>query len=722
MAAAEFIVRLVDQLSGPAKVAEAAIKRLKDAAQAAGKGSDAVKRMGDDIRRVQTMANDARIQLEKMHQAGQRVGQGMRSMASGAVTAGILGLTYQATKYGAALGFVRTQLLSTQVEFENFQATLETMSRSKEKAKVLMDWAPDFAVKTPYELDQVVGALAKLSAYGVVDPKKVYEIQGKARIERVMTSLGDASSSLNKPYIQGVEAIADAMTGQFERLKEAYGIMGSKKGDKVTLEWLDLVEDKTKNITLDLKNREKIVYEIVKILEKNYGGGMLKKSQTAGGMLSNYADAWTRFKQMIISSGLGDEVNRQLKSGLDFLEELSKPYRVKGPDNMWETRSKLLDMAAQFSGVLQNRLKETIELGKDLYQTLKRLVEILDQFANSQIGQAIGGWNGMIKGLLAIPFIKPVMEIARGFWDVVGGMAAAGVQGLVLWKILKSIRALTPGGPALAGGAAGTGGAAAGGAAAVAAGGSIGARFPWMRAFGNLGIMAWLASTMPSGTPEQVTEQIRKNWEHSDKLDAWLYGLMPSWLQKRMTPPGGAPGAAPASPADKAAEAADIRSQIAALQVKVNEIRARSKMPEMADVIARPIETQILDLQSRLKAYEDESAKTGAAVRENLDVTATPIVDTHSLDSAIAKAREFRSYMQSIGTVSPSAAPAGGGGAAGTVPGPQSRGGGGSNVNVSITLNGGGTSEATARRVAQAVREAVSRTFGDGYQKSTMVG
>lgn len=105
----------------------------------------------------------------------------------------------------------------------------------------MQDWVSDFAAKTPYELAQVNAAFVKLRAYGL-DPRN-----------GLLKTLGDTSAAMGKPIMQSVEAIADAITGENERLKE-FGIKGSKKKGLVTYEYTDkLGNQRTKSV--DSSNR-----------------------------------------------------------------------------------------------------------------------------------------------------------------------------------------------------------------------------------------------------------------------------------------------------------------------------------------------------------------------------------------------------------------------------------------------------------------------------------
>ena len=109
---------------------------------------------------------------------------------------------------GAGIYAFKSMFVDTAAKFERFQTILETLEGSSQGAKRAMDWVSDFATRTPYELDEVMDAFVSLRSYGM-DPTK-----------GLLTSFGEQSVAMGKPLMQAVEAIADAMTGENERLKE----------------------------------------------------------------------------------------------------------------------------------------------------------------------------------------------------------------------------------------------------------------------------------------------------------------------------------------------------------------------------------------------------------------------------------------------------------------------------------------------------------------------
>jgi len=82
----------------------------------------------------------------------------------------------------------------------------------------------EFAKKTPFEFGELTDVALKL--------KNVAGI-GDEELIPMLTSLGDIAASQAKPISQIVEAYNDAITGEFERLKE-FGIKARQEGDNVT--------------------------------------------------------------------------------------------------------------------------------------------------------------------------------------------------------------------------------------------------------------------------------------------------------------------------------------------------------------------------------------------------------------------------------------------------------------------------------------------------------
>lgn len=211
-----------------------------------------------------------------------------------------------------AIVFAAKDFTNTASDFEKYGATLETIEGSSTKAKESLKWIGDFAKQTPYELDQVTEAFVQMRAYGL-NPTN-----------GSLKSLGDAASAMNKPLIQAVEAMADAMTGENERLKE-FGIKASQKGQEIAYNWTDS-SGKAKHIIV--KNNSEIIQNTIQaIFNSKYQDAMKNQMSTYGGMISNIKDQWTQFKKDFMDAGLFAYIKAFIKT---FTESFTKSFSLVG--------------------------------------------------------------------------------------------------------------------------------------------------------------------------------------------------------------------------------------------------------------------------------------------------------------------------------------------------------------------------------------------------------
>ena len=211
-----------------------------------------------------------------------------------------------ATAAAAGMAALGKSVISTSAQFEGYAATLETIEGSQEKAQAALDWISDFARKTPYEVSELTEAFVRLRAYGM-DPTT-----------GLMESLGDASSAMGKSLMQAVEMVADASTGEFERLKE-FGMRASVAGDQVTVSWTENGKAMSKTVK---KTGDEITKFIQERFSERFSGAMIRQSKTWNGMMSNLGDAWVDFQRRIGEGGFFDAVKAQLGGLLDYINRL----------------------------------------------------------------------------------------------------------------------------------------------------------------------------------------------------------------------------------------------------------------------------------------------------------------------------------------------------------------------------------------------------------------
>jgi len=318
--------------------------------------------------------------------------------AFGKVKDNITGLATKLGVLGTAAGYLfKTQFVDTAAEFERLQTVLKTLEGGDvTKAKQAFGWINDFAAKTPYDLKTVTEAFVKLRAYGI-DP-----IKGNT-----LRSLGDTASAMGKSVMDAVEAIADAVTGENERLKE-FGIKAAKEGGKIIYSFTDKA-GKQRQKVVDASNREMIRSTLTAIWNEKYAGAMDEQSRTWQGMMSNLSDQWTRFTARVMASGLFDWMKGKL-GGL--LEELNR---------------------AAEDGRLQKWAEETGKAIKEFFVNAWELGKSIKEVATSA-AEFVGGWKnlGLILGAVALaPTIASVIQLGIAVGGLLGpwGLLAVAIIG-----------------------------------------------------------------------------------------------------------------------------------------------------------------------------------------------------------------------------------------------------------------------------------------------------
>lgn len=283
------------------------------------------------------------------------------------------------------------KILDTTVEFQKMEAVLTTALGSNSAAKAAMDQIVNFASSTPFQVNELTDSFVKLANRGFVPSMEQ------------MRKMGDLASSVGKSFDQLTEAILDAQTGEFERLKE-FGVKASAQGDVVQFTF--------KGITTEVAKSDKAIQEYLLSLGNLEGvaGSMEAISKTTGGAISNLEDNITQLFKNIGDSSSGfinwfvKDLNNVISSlrNMGEIMELMNPFKTLA-ESSDEARTYLLkvndstddltrtvkDAAAEFdnlsisyvaSGEGQTkflnemiRLGHTVEDSKALYSTYIKL-------------------------------------------------------------------------------------------------------------------------------------------------------------------------------------------------------------------------------------------------------------------------------------------------------------------------------------------------------------
>lgn len=224
-------------------------------------------------------------------------------------TADLGKLGQAAVKAGAAIGGLETarrvfeSLVASQRNFDKLNSGLITMTGSAENAAKAFQVLQQFAKETPYGLNQAVEGFTKLVALGL-EPSK-----------EALISYGNTAAAMGKDLNQMIEAVADAATGEFERLKE-FGIKASQQGDSVSFTFRGVT-------TTVKKNSEEIQKYLLNIGNTDFAGAMDVRAKTLDGVLSSLADTFDGLVLNIAQSGFGDAVAEQASAAEDAIQALS---------------------------------------------------------------------------------------------------------------------------------------------------------------------------------------------------------------------------------------------------------------------------------------------------------------------------------------------------------------------------------------------------------------
>lgn len=260
--------------------------------------SDIEIRLRADIARLQTDMTAARRTVDTATAAVSRSVDVLKSAFAGLAA-------------GAGIKEIAGQLIGAQREFDKFNSALITATGSTAAANKAFAALQNFAATTPFDLKQTVDAFLKLRNMGL-DPS-----------ERALRAYGNTAGALGKSLNQMVEAVADATTGEFERLKE-FGIKAAQNGDTVRLTF--------QGVTTSIGNNAKDIQKYLMALgETKFGGGMELQAKTLDGAISNLGDSWQALLRTVSQSGFGDAANRGVRALSSALDTLSTQIREGGP-------------------------------------------------------------------------------------------------------------------------------------------------------------------------------------------------------------------------------------------------------------------------------------------------------------------------------------------------------------------------------------------------------
>ena len=179
-----------------------------------------------------------------------------------------------------AAGFTLKTAIEGAGNIEQYRNTLETVLKDSNMARKKLAWASRFANKTPFETEEVVGGMTKLQSYGI-EGDRILKTTNRTYLEMI----GDMASGMGKSFDQAIEAVADARTGELERLKE-FGITKNMIAEFGKSKGLEIFNSKGQINDLELFNKT-----LFEMMDSRFGGAMEKQAKTFKGGLSTISGA-----------------------------------------------------------------------------------------------------------------------------------------------------------------------------------------------------------------------------------------------------------------------------------------------------------------------------------------------------------------------------------------------------------------------------------------------
>ena len=309
----------------------------------------------------------------------------------------------------AAVGTASAAIVNITSEFEGYEAQLKTALGTTAAAEIALQQISEAAAKTPESVQSLTEAYVRLANTGL-----------QPTIDELL-KITDVSISQNKSVMAFSEAIIDAQTFEFERLKE-FGILASKAGDK---------------ITFSFKGQEKQVAASA-LAVRDYliglgdmdgiAGAAEEKSKTLGGALSNLADSASRLAVSIgeILSPALTSIIRQFTDIIsvadDFIGSTRDIFSAMNEAGQFDFSIPGAGAIGDFFEGISNRIG--LDLDSPDLGIMKKWYGLLSDFSGIDLDDITGGAIGLKNALSKIRELSK-LEVEGDIFGVLSGRIAA---------------------------------------------------------------------------------------------------------------------------------------------------------------------------------------------------------------------------------------------------------------------------------------------------------
>jgi len=241
-------------------------------------------------------ASNTEQQADKITKSTDRMARHMRAAdASVGLLKGAFGALLAAVSIGKFVEIERATGILT--------ASLKNATGSAQGAAVAFGAIQRLAGQLPESVESVTNAFVKMVNLGL-DPS-----------EAAIRSYSNTAAAMGKDLNQMIEAVADAATGEFERLKE-FGIKARQQGEQVSFTFQGVT-------TTVAKESAAITGYLKQIGEVNFATAATDRMQELDGAMSNFGDTFDGLFRTINSKGLGVLIADTFRMATNVLQELN---------------------------------------------------------------------------------------------------------------------------------------------------------------------------------------------------------------------------------------------------------------------------------------------------------------------------------------------------------------------------------------------------------------
>lgn len=195
------------------------------------------------------------------------------------------------------------QIIEVTKRYERLQAMLLTATGSLRNQTAAFAALKDFAFQTGQDLEAVTQGFTKLVNLGLNPSREALE------------AYANVAAGTGKTTVDFIEAVADAATAEFERLKE-FGIKASNQGDKVAFTF--------RGVTTTVGNSAaEIEKYLIQLGQTQFAGAVANQAQTLEAKINRLGMAWDDFVYLISSSGAGTIIADTVELATQALMELT---------------------------------------------------------------------------------------------------------------------------------------------------------------------------------------------------------------------------------------------------------------------------------------------------------------------------------------------------------------------------------------------------------------